>query len=137
MIALLVNQNNPTAEPLIGDVQEAARAKGVQLQILKAGSEGEIDAAFASLVQRQAGALIVMRDPFIDSRRDQLVALASRHAVPAIYGRSDFATAGGLICFGPKAHGAPFARPGFTPARSSRARSRPICRSSSRPSSSW
>jgi putative tryptophan/tyrosine transport system substrate-binding protein len=102
VIALLVNQNNPTAEPLIGYVQEAARAKGVQLQILKAGSEGEIDAAFVSLVQRQAGALIVMRDPFIDSRRDQLVALAARHAVPAIYGRRDFATAGGLICFAPK-----------------------------------
>ena len=69
----------------IRDVQEAARAKGVQLPILKAGTESEIDAAFASLVQLHAGALVVGGDPFFDSRREQLVALASRHAVPAIY----------------------------------------------------
>ena len=66
-------------------MQEAARAKGVQLHILKAGTESEIDAAFASLVQLQAGALVVGADPFFISRREQLVALASRHAVPAIY----------------------------------------------------
>ena len=85
VIALLVNPNNPTAERVIRDVQEAARAKGVQLRILKAGTEGEIDAAFATLVQLHAGALVVGADPFFTSRREQLVALASRHAVPAIY----------------------------------------------------
>ena len=80
MIALLVNPNNANAEPVIRDVQEAARAKGVQLPILKAGTEGEIDAAFASLVELHAGALFVGGDPFFFSRREQLVALASRHA---------------------------------------------------------
>ena len=86
VIALLVNPNNPNARrTLIADVQEAARAKGVQLPILKAGTEGEIDAAFAALVELRAGALVVGADPFFSSRREQLVALASHHAVPAIY----------------------------------------------------
>ncbi len=101
VIALLVNPNNPNAEAMIRDVQEAARAKGVQLAILKAGSESEIDAAFASLVQLHAGALLVGADPFFTSRREQLVALAARHAVPAIYELRAFATAGGLISYGP------------------------------------
>jgi len=99
-IALLVNPNNPAAERVIRDVQEAARAKGVQLPILKAGTESEIDAAFASLVQLQAGALLVGSDPFFRARRDQIVALASRHAVPAIYQGREFALAGGLISYG-------------------------------------
>jgi putative ABC transport system substrate-binding protein len=82
-------------------VQEAARAKGVQLYILKAGTEDEIDAAFATLVQLHAGALLVGTDPFFNSRREQLAALASRHAVPAIYEWREFAEAGGLISYGP------------------------------------
>ena len=81
-------------------MQEAARAKGVQLHILKASTESEIDAAFGSLVQRQAGALLVLSDPFFFNRREQIVALAARHAVPAIYEFSEFATAGGLISYG-------------------------------------
>jgi putative ABC transport system substrate-binding protein len=85
---------------MMRDVQEAARAKGLQLPILKAGSESEIDAAFATLVQLQAGALVVSTDPFFFSRRDQLVALASRHAVPAIYEWREFPAAGGLISYG-------------------------------------
>jgi len=72
----------------------------VQLLILKASTEGEIDAAFATLVQLRAGALVVGADPFF-SRRDQLVALAARHAVPAIYALRDFAAVGGLISYGP------------------------------------
>ena len=101
MIALLVNPNNPSAERMMRDVQEAARAKGVQLHILKAGTESEIDAAFATLVQQHAGALLVGTDPFFISRREQLVALAARHAVPAIYEWREFAAAGGLISYGP------------------------------------
>ncbi len=85
VIALLVNPNNPNAERTMRDVQEAARAKGVQLPILKASTEGEIDAAFASFVQLHAGALLIGNDPFFNSRRKQLAALASRHAVPTIY----------------------------------------------------
>jgi putative ABC transport system substrate-binding protein len=85
VIALLVNPNNTNAERISRDVQEAARAKGVKLAVLKAGTESEINAAFASLVQLQAGALVVDPDAFMTSRRERLVALASRHAVPAIY----------------------------------------------------
>ena len=100
VIALFVNPNNPDTEPMIRDVQEAARTKGVQLPILEAGSESEIDAAFASLVQLQAGGLVVGTDPFFNSRREQLVALASDYAVPAIYEWREFAAAGGLISYG-------------------------------------
>ncbi len=101
VIALLVNPNNPQTERTIGEVQEAARAKRVQLPILKAVSEGEIDAAFATLVERQVGAFVIGPDPFFYSRREQLVALASRRAVPAIYAFREFAEAGGLISYGP------------------------------------
>jgi putative tryptophan/tyrosine transport system substrate-binding protein len=100
VIALLVNPNTPSAELTMRDVQEAARAKGVQLHILKVGTEGEIDAAFASLVQLEAGALLVAGGPFFNSRREQLVALASRYAVPAIYSERAFPAAGGLISYG-------------------------------------
>jgi len=101
VIALLVNPNTSTTERMIHDEQEAARVKGVQLHVVKAGSESEIDAAFASLAQLQAGALLVSRDPFFNSRREQLVALAARHAVPAIYPWREFTAAGGLISYGP------------------------------------
>jgi len=100
-IAMLVNPNNQITEPLMRDAQEAARAKGVQLQILKASTESEIDAAVASLVQQRAGALLVPGDGFFNSRREQLVALASRHAVPVIYQYREFAASGGLISYGP------------------------------------
>src|SRR5437764_1278132 len=103
VIALLVNPNSAGTERIkriIRDMEEAARAKGVQLPILKAGTESEIDAAFAALVQLHAGALLVAADPFLSSRREQLVALASRHAVPAIYAWREFVAAGGLISYG-------------------------------------
>jgi ABC-type uncharacterized transport system substrate-binding protein len=99
-IALLVNPNSPNTEPMIRDVQEAARAKGVQLPVLKADAEGEIDAAFATLVQMKAGGLVVGTDPFFNTRREQLVALAALYAVPAIYEWREFAAAGGLISYG-------------------------------------
>jgi putative ABC transport system substrate-binding protein len=73
----------------------------VQLLVLKAGAEGEIDAAFATLLQQLAGALLVGSDPFFASRRDQFIALASRHAVPAMYESREFAVAGGLSSYGP------------------------------------
>jgi putative ABC transport system substrate-binding protein len=101
VIALLVNLNSAAVERTVRDVQAAARVKGVQLPILKAGSESEIDAAFASLVQLQAGALLVGADPFLSSRREQLVALASHHAIPAIYAWREFPASGGLISYGP------------------------------------
>jgi putative ABC transport system substrate-binding protein len=100
VIALLVNPSNSLAEDMIRDVQKAANAKGVQLSILKAGTESEIDAAFATLVQMQAGGLVVGTDALFGIRREQLEALASRHAVPAIFWRREFAVEGGLISYG-------------------------------------
>ena len=100
VIALLVNPNDPRAEGLIRDMRETARTKGVQLPILKAGTESEIDAAFTTLVELQAGALLVFPDPLFLSRREQFVALASRHAVPALYAWRELAAAGGLISYG-------------------------------------
>src|SRR5712672_1585336 len=102
VIALLVNPTSgANTERVIRDVQEAARTKGLQLHVLKASSESEIDTAFASLVQLHAGALVVGADPFLSSRREQLVALASRRAVPSMYAWREFAASGGLISYGP------------------------------------
>jgi putative tryptophan/tyrosine transport system substrate-binding protein len=100
VIALLVNPNNPNAEPMIQDMREAARAKGVQLLILKASGESEFETAFASLIHLRAGGLVVGADPFFNSRREQLVVLAARNAVPAIYEWREFVEAGGLISYG-------------------------------------
>jgi putative ABC transport system substrate-binding protein len=100
VIALLVNPNNANTEGNIIAGREAARAKGLQLSILKAGAESEIDAAFDALVQQQAGALLVSSDSFFYGRTDQLVALASRHAVPAIYPWREYVAAGGLMSYG-------------------------------------
>jgi putative ABC transport system substrate-binding protein len=101
VIALLVNPSNPNAEQMMRDMEEAAHAKGVQLDLQKAGSESEIDAAFAAMVRMHAGALVVGADVFFNSRRDQLVTLASRDAIPTIYQLREFAAVGGLISYGP------------------------------------
>jgi putative ABC transport system substrate-binding protein len=100
VIAVLVNPNNPAGELLIRDAQLAAGAAGLKLAVLKASTEDEIDAAFTSLVQLRAGALVVDPDGFFTNRREQIVALASRHAVPAVYPRRQFVAAGGLISYG-------------------------------------
>ena len=100
LIALLVNPNYPGAEGIIREVQQAARATGVQVLILKALSEGEIDTAFTILVRRHVDALVVGNDSFFDSRIEQFVALAGRHAVPAIYDQREFPDSGGLMSYG-------------------------------------
>jgi putative ABC transport system substrate-binding protein len=100
VIALLVNPNAANAGPAIREAQEAARANGVQLPVLKADTESAIDAAFGALVQLHAGALVVVPDAFFGSQREQLVALALRHAIPAIYHLREFVAAGGLISYG-------------------------------------
>jgi len=100
IVALLVDPNYPPSERIVRDAQEAARAKGVSLQILRARSETEIDDAFSALEPLRAEALIVPASPFFGNRLDQLVALAARHAIPAIYEWRQFAEAGGLISYG-------------------------------------
>jgi len=101
VIALLVNPMGPQTEGIVRQAQETARSKGLQLQILKASTEREIDAAFATLIQLHAGALVSSSDPFFTSRREQLVALAARHGIPAIYQWREFTASGGLISYGP------------------------------------
>ena len=100
VIALLVNSNNANAEGIIRNTQEAARAKRVELHVLKGGTEAEIDMAFTSLDQLQAGGLVIDPDGFLTSRREQIVALASRHAVPTVYANRQAVAAGGLISYG-------------------------------------
>jgi putative ABC transport system substrate-binding protein len=99
IIGLLVNPTHSTAEQMIDDVEKAVRTKGLQLPILKASTESEIDTAFATLVQLHAGALAVVPDPLFLARREQLVALAARHAVPVIYSGRETVEAGGLISY--------------------------------------
>ena len=100
VIAFLVNPNNGVIHFDTSNMREATRAKGVQLQIVEARNTTEIDTAFKSLTQRRVGALIVQVDPFLDGRREQLAALATRHAVPAMAAHPEFAAAGGLISYG-------------------------------------
>jgi len=100
MIGVVMNPTNPSAEAYARELQEAARSRGQQIHILNASTDGEIDIAFASLVQLRAGAVLIVTDTFFTGWRDQLVALAARYAIPAIYDIRDFAAAGGLISYG-------------------------------------
>jgi putative ABC transport system substrate-binding protein len=101
VIALLVSSEGMDAEGVIRGVQEAGRARNVQIHVWKAASRTEIDVAFADLVQQHVDALIVSANPFFDTHSDQLLDLAARNAVPAIYAWSDFVKTGGLIGYGP------------------------------------
>jgi ABC-type uncharacterized transport system substrate-binding protein len=99
-IAVLMNPNFPGSDARMRDLQEAARNVVQDLSIMPAGNEGEIDQAFSKLDRRRPDALLVAGDPLFNARRDQIVALAARYAVPAIYERRDFAEAGGLMSYG-------------------------------------
>jgi putative ABC transport system substrate-binding protein len=99
-LAVLIHPNNPASELQQRDVQETADRLGVQLAVLRANAESEFDAAFASAVKRQAGALLVAASPFFNTKRQQLVLLATRYGLPAIYEWRDFAEAGGLMSYG-------------------------------------
>jgi ABC-type uncharacterized transport system substrate-binding protein len=101
IIALLVNPANSTnAETLSRELQAAARTLGLQLHVLHASTERDFDAVFASLLRLRAGALLIGSDPFFNSRSQQLVALASRHAMPTMYPFREYALAGGLMSYG-------------------------------------
>ena len=104
-VAGLVNPKNSNAGRNVAALQEAARAKGVQLHIVEASSEGDFETAFASLAALHAGALVVGADPFFNARRSQIVGLAARHSMPAIYEWREFVDAGGLISYGPSLPG--------------------------------
>jgi putative ABC transport system substrate-binding protein len=100
VIAILLNSDNPNAPTRSRDLQAAAKSLGRQIQVVTARDETGLDAAFATLAQRRAGALVVQADPFFLSRRDRLAALAARYKMPAIYEQREYAAAGGLISFG-------------------------------------
>ena len=99
-IAVLVNPNYSGSENQLREVQEAAASLGVQLVIVRANVESDFDAAFSTLVQQRATALLVCASPFFNIRRQQLVVLAARHTLPAIYEWREFAAAGGLMSYG-------------------------------------
>ncbi len=100
VLALLVNPNNPNAEPDTKDLQAAADALRRPLEVLPASSEREIENAFVTAVERKVGALFINIDPFLSSQREQLIALAGRHRIPTIYPFREMVVAGGLMSYG-------------------------------------
>ena len=98
--ALLVNPNTFVGQVQMRDVQEAARALGQSLVVLDGGTDERIETAFAALTPQHVAALLVGADPFFDTRRERLVALASQHHMPAIYQFREYAVAGGLMSYG-------------------------------------
>ncbi len=100
VLGLLVNPTNPNADSDTRDVREAAEALGRRLHVVTASTEREFETAFTAILQRRVGALVVGVDPFFRLRRDQIVALAARHSLPAMYTRREFAEAGGLMSYG-------------------------------------
>ena len=100
VIALLVNPRNPYTAPEVRETRAAARTLGLHLVVVNAINEIDVDAAFATLVQERAGALLVGADPVFIPMRDRLVALADRHKVPTSYGYRDYAAIGGLTSYG-------------------------------------
>jgi putative tryptophan/tyrosine transport system substrate-binding protein len=100
IVAFLFNPNNPEAARQPAEVQEAARTIGLQLVVLTATTAGDIDTAFTAMVQNRVGALVVGSDPFLFSRREQMVELAAQHAIPTIYASRETAGVGGLMSYG-------------------------------------
>ena len=99
VIGLLVNPTNPRSELVVQQIEEAAGALGLRLHVLKVTTEGELDSAFASLVQLGVGALLVAQEPSYFRWREQIIALAARHAIPATYGQREYVAAGGLMSY--------------------------------------
>jgi len=100
VIAVVTNPKNPSILPDPVDLEKAARANGMELLLLNATTAEELDAAFAAMTDRHAGALLVPGDPFFTSRRGQIVTLATRHAIPAIYPFREYVAVGGLLSYG-------------------------------------
>jgi putative tryptophan/tyrosine transport system substrate-binding protein len=99
-MAVLVNPGNRNAQSNARNLETAARAAGQHVVVLSATAERDFEPAFATLVQQRANALIVVADPFFDGRREQIIALVTRHAVPAIFQWREFVAAGGLVSYG-------------------------------------
>jgi putative ABC transport system substrate-binding protein len=100
LIGYLVNPSTQAADLYVSEASNAAKGLGIAVQVFNASTEYELDEGFASLAKAGAGGLVVLAEPFFDSQRDRIVALAARHAVPAIYGLREYAVAGGLMSYG-------------------------------------
>jgi putative tryptophan/tyrosine transport system substrate-binding protein len=100
LVGYLTNPSRREAENQVKEVQDAARSVGQEIFVVNVSSEREFEAAFAALVERRAGALHVATDPFFNSRRDQIIALAARHKIPAMFAFREYAVAGGLVTYG-------------------------------------
>jgi putative tryptophan/tyrosine transport system substrate-binding protein len=136
-VAVLINPaNTANAETTLRDVEPAARALGLQIQILKVSTSGEIEAAFATFMRQRPDALFVGNDAFLTSRRVQLVHLATRHAIPATYTVRDFAEVGGLMSYGVNITDA-LRQVGVYAGRILKDAKPADCRSYSRANSSW
>ena len=133
---MLVNPTNTNAETNMKDLQSAALGVRQRIQVLSAGSDLDLETAFATLAQSRPGALFVSPDTFLQDHRDQLLTWAAHHRVPTIYYERVFVDAGGLISYGPDQYDG-FRGLASAPGEFSRARSPPTCRSCSRPNSSW
>jgi putative ABC transport system substrate-binding protein len=99
-IGLLINPGMPAGDSYLADAQDAARGAGLQLMILRASTDQEIDAAFETIARQRVSALAIGADPFFDTRRTKLLALAAQYAVPTIYQFREYATSGGLMSYG-------------------------------------
>ena len=106
LFGFLVNPDVAYAQSQAKDAEDAARALGLRIVVLNAKTENDIDAAFKTLVQQKAGGLVTISEPFLNSRRDQIIALAARHSLPALYPVRDYVTAGGLVSYGTSIIGA-------------------------------
>jgi putative ABC transport system substrate-binding protein len=95
-----VNPDSPEIETQLTDIRATSRTMGQEIPVLNASNDRDIDAAFAALVRQRVGGLLVANDGFFVGRREQLVALAARHAIPAMYFLREFAAAGGLMSYG-------------------------------------
>jgi len=100
IVAMLVNPTAAQTQSELRDVQQAANRLGQQLRVLNASTDRELDAAFATIIDQRIGGLLVQADPFFTGRRDQLVLLTTRHAIPTVVAFREFVTAGGLMSYG-------------------------------------
>ena len=98
--AVLAHPTYPSSTPFISDVKVGSRTLGLRIEVFNASTESEIDTAFAALSARRLGALLIANHPLFTTRRDQIIALAARYAVPTMYVEREFASAGGLITYG-------------------------------------
>ncbi len=101
VVAYLVNPSSPSVATYLEGATKAAKALGIEIRPLNASTEHEIDEAFASLAGLHAGGLVVPNEPFLDSQRSRITALAARYAIPALYNFREYVVAGGLVGYGP------------------------------------